>query len=319
MLRIDSTTVHRLLDFQTLVQALDEGHRRGVEAWDRSLLSQPGESGVENHLLVWPAWQRGEGLGVKIATIFPANTQTTTLPSVHAQYLLFDGQTGEPRALIDGIALTVWKTAADSALGARYLARADVQTLLMVGAGAQAAHQVRGHLSVRPSLERLLLWNRSPDRAAALAKELADTGQEVAVARELESAVREADLICCATGSREPLIHGDWLKPGAHLDLVGGFTPEMREADDEAVRRAAIYVDSRWFTLRDCGDIAAPIAAGVIDEDDVIADLFQLCRGERQGRHDPQQITLFKNAGGAHLDLMVALLIAKRVEREAAA
>lgn len=315
MRTIDATTVHALLDFPGLLQAVEAGHVHGINAWDRCLLSQPGDSGLDDHLLVWPAWQRGLGLGVKVATIFPANGQRGNLPSIHAQYVLFDGHTGAPRALIDGTALTLWKTAVDSALGAHYLARPDARTLLMVGAGAQAPYQIRGHVSVRPSLERLLIWNRTAEKASALMQEIPDTGQEVIGAENLEAAVREADVICCATGSREPLIHGAWLKPGTHLDLVGGFTPEMREADNESVRRAAVYVDSRWFTVRDCGDIAGPIAAGVISENDIVADLFQLCRGERPGRTDPQQITLFKNAGGAHLDLMVARFIADRAER----
>jgi len=308
----DAERVHRILDYPAAVDVLDAGHREGVDALDRSLLAQPAEDGGTDHLLVSPAWQRGRGLGVKVVTSFPANPAAHGLPTVHAQYLLFDGVSGAPRALIDGIALTLRKTAADSALGARYLARADVATLLMVGAGAQAPHQVMAHVAVRPGIRRVLLWNRTRERAARLAARLSLPGIGVEVVDSLAEAVPRADVICCATGATTPLIRGEWLRPGVHLDLVGGFTPEMREADDEAVRRSRVYVDTRRFTVHDCGDIAGALAGGVLAEEDIVADLFELARGERPGRETAEQITLFKNAGGGHLDLMIARFLADR-------
>ena len=208
--------------------------------------------------------------------------------------------------------MTPWKTAADSALGARFLARADARSLLMVGAGVMAPHLIRAHLTVRPSIRKVAIWNRTADRARRLARDLALEGVEVAPTDDLESAARGADVISCATGVTAPLIRGAWLEPGTHLDLVGGFTPEMREADDEACRRARIHVDSRWFTLGCVGDLTAPMESGAITEDGVLGDLFQLSRGEVTGRTGPQDITLYKNAGGAHLDLMTARLIAAR-------
>lgn len=309
---IEADQVHRLLDYPALVDALDAGHREGVDAVERSLLAQPSAGGGTDHLLLWPAWQRGRALGVKVVTSFPDNSRVPGLPTIHGCYLLFGGASGAPRAIIDGIALTLRKTAADSALGARYLARPDAATLLMVGAGEQAPHQVMAHQAVRPGIRRVLVWNRTRERAARLAAELTRAGMIAEVSARLATAVGEADIVCCATGATSPLIRGEWLRPGTHLDLVGGFTPEMREADDEAVRRARVYVDSRRFTVRNCGDITAPIASGALTERDIVADLFELARGERAGRENAEQITLFKNGGGGHLDLMTARFLAER-------
>ncbi len=309
---INAAQVDALLDFPGLVAALEAGHRRGVDAAERLLLGQPGRGGATDHFLLWPAWQRGEALGIKLVASFPDNAGTD-LPAVHAVYVLFDGATGAPELLIDGTAMTPWKTAADSALGASYLAREAAATLLMVGSGVMAPALIRAHLAVRPSLRRVTIWNRTAAKAAALAESLASLDTNLEVSDDLEAAVRAAEVISCATGATAPLIQGAWLQPGSHLDLVGGFTPEMREADDEACRRARIHVDSRWFTLRDCGDIAGPLASGAISEADVLGDLFELCRGEAPGRQNAEEITIFKNAGGGHLDLMTARHIAAQV------
>jgi ornithine cyclodeaminase len=308
---IDADQVDALLDYPGLLAALEAGHRAGVDEAERLLLEQPGPDGAARHFLIWPAWQRGEALGIKLVTSFPDNPDKG-LPTVQALYVLFDGAEGAPSALIDGTAMTPWKTAADSALGARFLAREDAEHLLMVGAGVMAPHLIRAHLTARPSIRRVTVWNRTRDKAARLARDLTLAGVEMADVEDLETAVRSADVISCATGATAPLIQGAWLQPGTHLDLVGGFTPEMREADDEACRRARIHVDSRWFTLGCVGDLTAPIASGAIAERDVLGDLFELCRGECPGRRNPEEITLYKNAGGAHLDLMTARLIAER-------
>ena len=311
---VDKDEVDSLLDYPRLIAALEAGHRAGVDAAERMLLSQPGAGDSSNHFLIWPAWQHGEALGIKLVTSFPGNAGAA-LPTVHAVYTLFDGGTGVPRLLIDGTAMTPWKTAADSALGARILSRPDAGHLLMVGAGIMAPHLIRAHLTVRPGVRRVTIWNRSVEKARELAQGLALDSADVAVTEDLEAAVRAADLISCATASTEPLIRGAWLKPGAHLDLVGGFTPEMREADDEAFRRARVHVDSRWFTLKDCGDLMAPLASGAITEEDVLGDLFELCRGDCPGRESADDITLYKNAGGGHLDLMTARHIEARAAR----
>lgn len=308
---IDAQQVHKLLDYPSLVEALEQYHRQGVEAAERMLLEQPTDTGKSAHFLIWPAWQRQQALGIKLATIFPDN-ETEGLPSVQALYILFDGKTGQPTALIDGTALTLYKTAADSALGAKFLAPEDAQTLLMAGAGAMATHLIMAHKSVRPSLCKVLIWNRTTAKAEALAENLKLDDLRITATTDLEAAARKADVISCATMATRPIIRGKWLKPGTHLDLVGGYTRQMREADDEAVRRARVYVDSRWFTLDCCGDLTGPMESGVLTEDRIVADLFQLSQGERPGRQSPDEITFFKNGGGGHLDLMTARFLALR-------
>ena len=311
---IEADAVHRLLDFPSLVEALEAGHRGPPPAVDRLLITQPSARG-EDSLLMLPAWDRGRDIGVKLATVFPGNVaRADATPNIHAAYVLFDGSDGRPRALIDGTALTYWKTAADSALGTRLLAAPEPETLLMVGAGALAPYMVEAHRAVRPSIHHLLVWNRTADRARALAERFKSRGMMAEAVQDLEAAVPRADLICCATAAHEPLIAGAWLKPGAHLDLVGGFTPAMREVNDAAAQRARIFVDSRWDTLGEVGDIEGPLASGSIAEADILADLYELCGGRYSVRRAPEDITFFKNGGGGHLDLMTARFLLARAE-----
>ena len=253
-----------------------------------------------------PAWEAGEAIGVKLVTVFPDNPTLHRIPSVQAVVVLFDGTNGEPRALLDGTELTYRKTAADSALGSQILSRTGSSTLLMVGCGALAPHLIAAHRTVRPSIERVVVWNRTPDKAGQL---VAD-GVADEVAADLASAVAAADIVCTATMAREPLIQGAWLRPGTHVDCVGAFLPDHREVDDEVVRRAEIFVDSRLAPLRECGDLVIPLAAGVISPEDVLADLYELCDGRHRGRSSDGAITMFENGGGGHLDLTVARHIA---------
>lgn len=290
-----------------LIAHLRDGHRAPAPQVQRMLMEQATPAGSTNAVLIWPAWHDGGALGVKVVTAFPENR---AVPAVQGLYLLFDGATGAPQAVLDGTELTCWKTAADVALGADCLARRDAQTLLMVGAGALAPHLIRAHQAVRPGLRRVWVWNRSADKARAVAAGVAGTPAQAVP--DLEAAVRGADIVCCATASTAPLVRGAWLAPGTHLGLVGGFTRAMREADDEAVRRARVFVDSRWSTLAHVGDLVQPIADGVIGAGDVLADLFDLCAGRHAGRATPSEITLFKAGGGGHLDLMAAQHIAAR-------
>ena len=317
---IDAEEVHRRLDYPGLIAALESAHREAAPEVARLMMSQASESGGEDHFLMLPAWSRGQALGIKVVSIFPDNwTAGRGLPTIQALYLLFDGRDGRPLATVDGTALTYRKTAADSALGAKLLARHDVESLLMVGAGDLAPYMIAAHLAARPSLRHIRIWNRGAPRAAALAERLEVGDREVAATTDLEGSAREADLICCATRALEPLILGAWLKPGTHLDLVGGYTPEMREADDEAARRARVFVDSRWYTRGEVGDIDGPIAAGAMSEADILADLFQLCGGDHPGRRDESEITFFKNGGGAHLDLMTARYLLAQAKAQAEA
>jgi len=316
MLFIDGEQVHAALDYSSLVDSLQRQHREDVEAVEDILLEQPAPSGALTHFLARAAWQRGRAFGIKLATVFPDNEAAGTgLPNIQGAYVLFDGTNGRPEACIDGTALTLWKTAADSALGARFLARRQARTMLMVGAGALAPHLIAAHTTVRPSIRRVEIWNRTPARAATLAGTMSGGPLTVAASADLEAAVRHADLISCATMATAPLIRGAWLKPGAHLDLVGGYTPATREADDEAARRCKLFVNARWTTLGHCGDLVGPMHAGVVSEDEVLADLFELCRGRHPGRRSDDEITFYKNGGGGHLDLMTARFVMARVAR----
>ena len=305
---ISAQEMAQQLGFTALVAHLRLAHQLPAPDAQRLYMPQPLADGSENGLLVWPAWQHGSNLGVKICTLFPHNQQR---PTVQALYALFDGTDGHLQALIDGTEMTYWKTAADSALGADLLARQDVQTLLVVGAGSLAPHMVKAYRAIRPGLSRVLVWNRTPERAHALVASLQGIAAEVAP--DLCEAVQAADIVCAVTASSRALIRGDYLRAGTHVDLIGGYTPQMREADDATLRRARVYVDSRWFTVEHVGDLTQPLAAGVISPEDILGDLFGLCSGSVAGRQQAWDITLFKSGGGAHLDLMTAQHIAARL------
>jgi ornithine cyclodeaminase len=216
--------------------------------------------------------------------------------------------------VVDGAALTFRKTAANSALAASYLARADARTLLMVGAGALVPHLATAHCAVRP-ITRVVVWNRTAERARRLSTEFKLPGVAVRATEDLEEAVKDSDIVSSATMSTSPLIRGAWLRPGTHVDLVGGFRPDMREADDDAVRRSRVFIDA-WFTAGDhCGDICQPLASGLLRKEDV-TDTFQLARGERPGRTSADEITLFKSGGGGHEDLGTAQHLLARLQGE---
>jgi ornithine cyclodeaminase len=248
---------------------------------------------------------------VKVVAVHPGNAARGR-SSVSGAYLLMEGGTGAPLAIVDGQALTLWRTAAASALAASYLARADAVRLVMVGAGALAPYLVEAHASVRPIAE-VTVWNRNAAGAEAVASVLAGKPFRVRAATDLEAAVRAADIVSCATLSSEPLVMGAWLAPGAHLDLVGAFTPAMRECDDAAVQRARLYVDTRDGALKEGGDIVQPLAAGLIGRADIVGDLFDLCRGEAPGRRSAEEVTLFKSVGTALEDLAAAALAYSRL------
>jgi ornithine cyclodeaminase/alanine dehydrogenase-like protein (mu-crystallin family) len=273
----------------------------------------PLASGSEAKVLLMPAWTNladpsGERLiGCKLVNVFPDNAKLGK-PSVNGSYVLMSGDTGETLAVMDGTALTAWRTAAASALAARYLARDDAAHLVVVGAGALAPHLVRAHCAVRP-ITRVTLWNRTRSRAISTAFALAAAGIETAIADDLEEAVREADIVSCATLSTTPLVKGTWLKKGVHVDLVGAFNLKTREADDAAVRRARVYVDSRLSAPKGSGDIAIPLKKKIISLKDIQGDLFELCRGKVKGRKRKDEITLFKSTGLAIEDLAAAILV----------
>jgi ornithine cyclodeaminase/alanine dehydrogenase-like protein (mu-crystallin family) len=307
---VTAEEIDRTLSFPALIDALADAFRADIEVPVRHHheIDTPGAATATN--LLMPAWTRattGNCLGVKVVNVFPDNGKRG-LPSIHGTYLLMSGDTGETLAAMDGTRLTAWRTAAASALAARYLARADAAEMLMVGAGALAPFLVRAHAAVRP-ITRVTVWNRSEARAAQVVEDLGRMGITATPTTALEDAARTADIISCATLSREPLVRGAWLKPGAHLDLVGAYNTAMRESDDAAVERARIYVDTHAGALKEAGDIVQPLASGLITESDVEGDLFGLCRGTVTVQRQPGDITLFKSVGTAIEDLAAAMLV----------
>ncbi|MBI3435338.1 MAG: ornithine cyclodeaminase family protein [Proteobacteria bacterium] len=310
---ISAAQIDGALTYPALIEALAWAFRGEIDAPRRHhhRIAQPGADAT---LLLMPAWTTHTGqaerfLGCKMVTVFPDNAGVGA-PAVDGSYLLMSGATGRPLAIMDARPLTAWRTAAASALAASFLAREDASHLVMLGAGVLAPHLVRAHACVRP-IRRVTLWNRTRARAVATAFGLATTGIEIDVVDDRAAAVREADIVCCATLAHEPLIDGRWLRKGAHVDLVGGYTPAMREADDHALRRARIYVDTRAGALKEAGDIIQPLKRKVIGKDDIRGDLFDLCRGTVKGRSAAAQITLFKSVGCAIEDLAAAAQVWK--------
>jgi ornithine cyclodeaminase len=308
MLHLDAERIHGLSDYQGLVAALKEMNKRGVDLIDRMLLSQPTRPQGQNDWLLLPAWSFDRYFGIKLVSVFPDNPQQG-LPAVQGIYALFEGRKGAAIATLDGAALTLVKTAANSAMASELLSRRNSETLLVCGGGALAPHLIAAHCAMR-RIKRVLWWNRRPETLDAAP--LRAVGLPVEIATDLPAAVAVADIVSTATRATAPIIEGAWLKPGCHLDLVGGYLPEMREADDAAFRRAARhYVDARLTTVGVAGDICAPLTAGLTTEDALI-DMFQLNRAERPGRQDDQEITWFKSGGGGHEDLAVAQYLYER-------
>lgn len=296
--------VNAMLDFPIVLRALEQGHMRPPMEVAESILGPQQACYFVRH-----AVDTGRYMASKLITSFPGNPATTGLPAVQAVVVLFDGADGRPLAIVDGTAITHWRTAGDSALGAKYLARPESEELLVVGAGEMSRWLARAFCSAVPSIRRVRIWNRTPDRAMAVVQELAALGLAAdCVTGPLDQAVGTADIVSCCTRSHDPVVLGKWLRPGTHLDLVGGFTPAMREVDDEAIRRARIFVDLRRSADL-VGDISRPLATGVIAREDVLGELSDLVQGKVAGRQSETEITLYKNAGGGHLDLMLAALI----------
>ena len=307
---ISADTVHQTLDYSDLVERLRLAFASVSDMPVRHHHTIPLADQPDATLLLMPAWRAGGQVAIKILSVFPGNA-AKGLASISAQVLVLDGTNGQTLAMIEGASLTVRRTACASALAASYLAREDSSHLLMVGAGALAPHLVGAHAAVRP-IKSVAVWNHNRDKAEVLATKLRAQGFEANVADDLETEARQADIISCATMSLEPLIRGDWLSPGCHVDLVGAYRPDMRETDDAAVSGARVYVDTRAGALKEGGDIVQPLAAGIISEDHIIAELSELTRGLNPGRTSANEITLFKSVGSAIEDLAAAELVVER-------
>jgi len=314
MIHADAETVHRLLDYPGLIEALREAHREGLAPQvGAQVMDEPGGA---NAFVSLVAWAPHRAIAAKLVGVFPDNVaRSPPEPSVQGLVALFDAETGRALMTADGAALTFRKTAADSALGADFLARKNVRTLLVVGAGGLAPHVVEAHLAVRPSLGRVLIWNRTAAKAKDLAARLAGLPATVQAVDDLDAALPLADVISCVTMARAPVVKGALLKAGAHVDLVGAYTPEMREADDDVVLKAgAIFVDTR-ANCENSGELSQPLARQLITRNGIVADLFDLAAGRHPGRTGDQQITMYKNVGGGHLDLYAASYLLRRLRR----
>ena len=306
LLTLDAGAVARALPYRALIDALDAAFRSEVVVPVRAHHEIALPEGAPATLLMMPAWESGTSIGVKIATVFPDNA-AKSLPAVFATYVLLDGETGAPQAVLDGTELTLRRTACASALASSYLSRRDAATLAMIGTGNLAPHLVAAHATAR-DIGRVIVWGRRAEAADALAIRLQDAEFEVTVAEEISDAVAEADIVSCATLATQPLVRGEWLRPGQHLDLVGAFRPDMAEADSDALARADVYVDTREGAFAEAGEIVQAFESGALREKDVIGELRDLATGAVHGRRDDERITVFKSVGTGLEDLAAAAL-----------
>ncbi len=305
----DADQLCRLLDIPSTIEALTEGFRADWNIPNRHHhdFENP-QANSSSTLLLMPAWEAGRYLGLKTIIVAPENSRYQ-LPAIQGVYTLFDADRGIPLAQMDARCLTNLRTAAASALAASYLARPDTETLLMIGTGSLAPFLIAAHSAVRP-IKKVLLWGRSFEKAKTLAGSI-ENNHNIIPIQNLSVAIEQADLISCATLSPTPLVHGKKLRPGQHLDLVGAYRPHMREADNEVIQRAKLFVDTR-SGLKESGDLAIPLAEGLLKEEDIQADLFDLCRGKHVGRTERDSITFFKSVGHALEDLAAAKLAYER-------
>lgn len=298
---VSAQDIRSVLDWEGVITALHHGHLGERPLGDSYFLGDT-RFGLFSRGVILP----GQGAGFKLASLHPANSQASPpLPMEQAAFLVLDERTKAIAALLDGPEITRWKTAADSALAARRLSREDSEVLLVLGAGPVARALAEAYLHIRPGLREVLLWNRTSARLEPTRAELAARGIAVRVVDDLDAAVARADIVTSATSATAPMIRGECLRPGTHVDLVGGYRPDMQEADHEVLRGARIFVDDRQ-NAGESGDILIPLREQVISEDQIEGDLFDLCQMP-VFRRTPEDRTVFKNAGGAHLDLIVGL------------
>ena len=303
---IDQASTAQHLPFDQLIHSIEQMFIGGCEVPLRHNHAIKGSTQAEDGiLLLMPAWQVGQRMGVKTVSIFPGN-QAKGLPGLHSVFILYDATTGQPLSVLDGDVITSRRTAAASALAARWLARPDAKKLMVVGAGRVASLLPDAYRCVR-CIETVHVWDIRPEAAIAMVERLRAQGLDAHHAADLEQGVRQADIITCATLSTAPLILGDWLQPGAHLDLIGGFTPTMRESNDACFARGTVFVDTSEALMK-AGDILDPIASGAWAKDQLAATLEDLCRGAHPGRRSADEITVYKAVGTALEDVAAASL-----------
>ncbi|HEY3047291.1 MAG TPA: ornithine cyclodeaminase family protein [Polaromonas sp.] len=312
---VDAASVARHLPWPELLQALQQAFAAtDLITPTRAHHHMEGMGSTSTPVLLsMPAWSPSLGVGVKLVTVYPDNA-SLKLPSIHGLYVLMDGASGRPQAVLDAGELTARRTAAASALASRFLSRPDSATLLMVGTGRLSQYLPLAHAQVRP-IKRVLVWGRSPAKGQESAEALQAQGVNAVAVSALEDACAQADIISCATLSKTSLLCGDWLRPGTHVDLVGAFTPQMREADDQVFKRAAsVWCDTTAGALAEAGDLIQALASGALDKERIKGDLLSLCQaGQPVSRHDAD-ITVFKSVGAALEDLAAARLCLERLK-----
>lgn len=313
MIHIEDQQLEQLLSFEVLVPALRRAFCENIEAPLRHHhnFDNPKEK-VPSTLLLMPAWQAGEYLGIKVVVVSP-NNYKHQLPTIQGQYLLIDAHKGVQLAQMDAKTLTNRRTAAASALASSYLSRPGSKRLLMIGTGSLAPHLIEAHASVRP-LEKVWIWGRKPEKARLLARSLGHLPLSVEAIEDQREKLPEADIISCATLSPEPLVFGELLRKGQHVDLVGSYLPTSREADDAVITRSAVFADTLEGATKESGDLVIPLKKGILQLSDIRGDLFGLCRKKMKGRSSAEEITTFKSVGHALEDLAGAVLAFKKIK-----
>lgn len=318
MLTINAEIVNHALSFPKLVNELEQAFASDVTVPPRLHFDMANPKAArETTLLIMPAWQAGEVAGVKIVTVAPENGDKG-LPSIQGSYLLMDVDTGAMVAMMDAPALTARRTAAASALASRFLSRQDSETLLMIGTGTLSSKLIEAHASVR-SLKTIYVWGRNKAKAEAICQQVAHLNIDCHAVDDIKGYISKADIISCATLSKEPLVLGKWLVPGQHVDMVGSYRPDMREMDDECLTKSRLFVDNFESALRETGDMTIPLQQGVISQEQIEADLFSLCKKEFVVCRNEQDITIFKSVGHALEDLTAAKLVADFANAKSAA
>ena len=303
----DRENVASSLQYGILIEALRKAFSSKITAPERVQHTIKNKNGSDATLLLMPAWKIGEHIGIKIVSVFPENT-TNNMNAVHANYFLVNANDGKPVAVMDGTELTLRRTACASALAADYLVNKNVDTLLMIGTGNLAPHMIKAHCVVR-NYSRILIWGRNEEKAERLALSLNIKDKEILAKNDIKEALNVADVISCATLTQKPLIMGDWIKPGQHLDLVGAFTPDMAEADSKAVAMSKVVVDTYEGALSESGELINALKEGRIKKEHILSDLRELVLEEKKIRKDSNDITLFKSVGTALEDLAAAELV----------
>lgn len=304
--QINADFIEQNTDFNKLISALKQGFSSNeiiVPLRHHHDFPNP-EVNSDSTLLLMPAWKPSHEAGVKIATVSPKNGQFN-LPSIQGTYIYLDAKKGTIKAILEAKSLTAKRTAAASALASSFLSRKNSNSLLMIGTGALSLNLIKAHASVRP-IETVYVWGRTIEKAKAISDQLLNEKYTTKAIETIEDKISDVDIISCATLSKTPLVLGNYLKGGQHIDLVGAYKKDMREADDETIKKSSVFVDTFQGGLKESGDILIPLTNGTLKKEDIKADLFQLCLSQESGRTNDSEITVFKSVGHALEDLVAA-------------